>query len=42
MFTVLNNKFSKFNEQFIAKDNKEYQEENRNNKVFYSQYTVVS
>ena len=38
----LNNKFSKFSEQLIAKDGKDCQEENRNNNVFYSQFTVFS
>ena len=42
MYTCLNNEFSKFNEQLIAKDSKGYQEENRNSNVFYSQYTVFS
>ena len=38
----LNDKFNKFNEQLIARDSKEYLEENSNNNVFYSQYTVFS
>ena len=42
MYTGLYNKFSKFNEQLIGRDSKEYQKENRSNNVFYSQYKVFS
>ena len=38
----LNNKFSKFSDQLIAKDGNECQEENKKNNVFYSQFTVFS